>query len=128
MKRFFIFAAMLLTMTVNSMALTDEPPKIKPPAENIVLVPQGMYDIDRSIAICEYTVCTQSKSIYISCFGTGSDTELYLVSSTGSIVEYEAVDADNAASVIFELPQSPGIYYIVLESGSYYGEGRMVIE
>lgn len=119
---------MLLTMTVNAMALTDEPPKIKPPAEKIVLVPQGMYDIDRSIALCEYTICTQSYSIYISCVGTGSDTELYLVSSTGSIVEYDAVDAGNAATITFDLPQMPGIYYIVLESGSYYGEGRIEIK
>ena len=128
MKRFFIFAAMLLTMTANAGNLSDDPPKIKPPVEKIVLMPQGMYEIDRTIPICEYRLCQETGSIFISCFGTGSDTELYLVDSRGQIVEYAAIDPNINSSVSFTMPEEAGIYYIVLTSRTYYGEGCLEIE
>lgn len=128
MKRFFIFAAMLMTLTVNAVTLSEDPPIIKPAAEQIVLVPQGMYDIDRSIPSCEYTLYPHSNSICISCSGTGSPTELYLTDSNGSIMEYASINPDMTPVVTFEMPETPGIYYIILNSRFYYGEGSLRIE
>ena len=61
MKRFFIFAAMLLTMTAYAGTLNEDPPLIFPgDPEEVILVPQDLYDIDRSVALCEYVCYTTS--------------------------------------------------------------------
>ena len=127
MKRFFIFAAMLLTMTANAVELENDPPTIKPPADIIVLIPQDMYEIERTIALCEYTLCPQTGTICITCHGTGADTELYLLDSRGMIVDHAAIDPDITPSVTFDMPETAGTYYIVLMSGRYHGEGTIRI-
>lgn len=126
MKRFFIFAAMLLTLTANAVTIAEDPPMIKPEAEQIILVAKGMYDIERSIAICEYTLSVEGISI--SCFGTGSDTQLYLTDSRGAILDFAEIDPDITPVITFDTPETPGIYYIMLDSRSYYGEGIVRIE
>lgn len=126
MKRFFIFAAMLLTTTAYAGTLNEEPPLIKPSTEQIVLVPQDMYDIDRSIATCRYTIL--QDVISISCIGTGSVTELYLVDSNGYILQYTSIDPDTTPVTTFDKPEIPGVYYLVLNSARYYGEGIIRIE
>ena len=50
MKHLFLFAALFFTLNVNADDLQDDPPIVKPEAEQIILVPQDMHDIDRSIA------------------------------------------------------------------------------
>ena len=126
MKRFFIFAAMLLTLTVYAGTLNEDPPLIKPAAEQIVLIPKGMYDIDRSIATCRYTLL--QETIEISCSGTGSTTELYLTDSKGCVLQYATVDPEIIPVVTFDKPEISGTYYLVLDSGRYYGEGMIMIE
>ena len=126
MKRFFIFAAMLLTLTANAVTLDEDPPLIKPEAEQIIMVPKGMYDIERSIAICEYTL--SAESICISCYGTGSETQLYLTDSRGVTLDYAEIDPTITPVIRFDTPETPGIYYIMLDSRYYYGEGTIRIE
>jgi hypothetical protein len=60
MKRFFIFAAMLLTLTVYAGTSDEDPPLITPAVEQIILVPQDMYDIDRTIASCRYSFSVET--------------------------------------------------------------------
>ena len=126
MKRFFIFAAMLMTLTAYAGTFNEDPPLIKPAAEQIVLVPKGMYDIDRSIATCRYTLL--QETIEISCLGTGSETELYLTDDNGCVLQYASIDPDMTPVVTFDKPETSGTYYLVLNSARYYGEGIIMIE
>ncbi len=126
MKRFFIFAAMLLTLTVYAGTLNEDPPLIKPAAEQIVLVPKGMYDIDRSIATCGYILL--QETVEISCFGTGCETEIYLTDSNGCVLQYASIDPDMIPVITFDKPGTSGTYYLVLNSARYYGEGIIMIE
>ena len=126
MKRFFIFAAMLMTLTAYAGTLNEDPPLIKPAAEQIVLVPKGMYDIDRSIATCGYTLL--QEAIEISCFGTGSATEFFLTDDNGCVLQYVALDPAITPVITLDKPETPGTYYLVLNSERYYGEGIIMIE
>lgn len=126
MKRFFIFAAMLLTLTANAVTLDEDPPMIKPEAEQIILVSKGMHEIERTIAFCGYTL--SADDISISCFGTGSDTQLYLTDSRGVILDYAEIDPDITSVITFDTPENPGIYHIMLDSRLYYGECIIMIE
>ena len=49
MKRFFIFAALLLAHVSNATATHEDPPPVIPSTDRIVLVPQDMFDIDRTV-------------------------------------------------------------------------------
>lgn len=129
MKRFFIFAAMLLTMTLNANVLSSEPPLILPGIEDVILRPTDMHDeIERSGArcICEYDPAFQSLNFI--CMRTGRDTEIFLTDANGITVDYALLDAvtDNSASL--STPAAAGTYYIYLRSESYYGEARIVVE
>jgi hypothetical protein len=126
MKRFFIFAAMLLTLSAYAGSLNEDPPLITPAVEQIVLVPKGMYDIDRSIAVCEYTI--SEGMITVSCFGIGCMTELYLIDSNGYIMQHASIDTDMTPVTTFYKPEAAGTYYLVVNSVRYYGEGSIIIE
>ena len=56
MKRLIIFAAMLLTMNVlNAETVREDPPPVKPEAEQVILILKDVHDIDRSIPYCGFT-------------------------------------------------------------------------
>jgi len=129
MKRFFIFAAMLLTMTLSADILPDEPPLILPGVEDVVLRPSGMHeDIDRSGArcICDYDAIMHSLDFI--CIDTGNNTELYLVDSNGEAVDFASLDSDYEANASLTIPAAAGTYYFYLRSESYCGEARIVVE
>ncbi len=129
MKRFFIFAAMLLTMTVNAVNLSDNPPFIFPgDPEKLVLVPQDFYDIDRSIVLCEYVCNYNIGMVSISCYGTGRSTTLSIVDEYGNIYDQTTIDTDFDNYAILNLPQGAGYYKITLNSELYYGESTIRIE
>ena len=89
MKRFFIFAAMLMTLSSGATQLPDEPPLILPGVEDVVLTPTGMHDdIDRSITrcICQYEPAMHSLTF--TCIGTGNCTEIFLADANGVTVDY----------------------------------------
>lgn len=127
MKRFFIFAAMLLSMTVNAGNLQDDPPLITPSPEQIVLIPQDMFDIDRSIAICEYTYNILAGKVYINCIGTGNRTELYLTDQNGTLLDMTEINSATTQNAMLEADLSAGTYRIVLNSEKYYGEAYFTI-
>ena len=127
MKRFFIFAAMLLTMTVNAGNLQDDPPLITPSPEQIVLTPQDMFDIDRSIAICEYTYDISTGNIYVSCVGTGSHTVLYLTDQSGMVLDMTEIDSQIVQIAILNSNLSAGTYKIIINSEKYFGEDYFTI-
>lgn len=127
MKRFFIFAAMLLSMTVNAGNLQDDPPLITPSPEQIVLIPQDMFDIDRSIAICEYTYSILGGKVYINCIGTGNRTELYLTDQNGTLLDMTEINSATTQDAMLEADLSAGTYRIVLNSEKYYGEAYFTI-
>lgn len=121
MKRFLIFVAMLLTFTAN--AQTDElnPPPVKPSMDRIILVPQDMFDIDRSIAYCNYTFYPDTGIVEIHCEGTGRETGLY-ISRNGCIIDSIVIDSEIIQDVYLNTRGSTGSFMIILDSEKYHGE------
>lgn len=129
MKRFFIFAAMLLTMTANAGNLSDDPPLIFPgEPEKVILVPQDLFDIDRSIAMCEYICWNSGRLVDIRCYGTGQRTTLYIVDEYGNIYDQTTINTDVCSQVRLSLPEEPGYCTIILDSELYHGESIIIIE
>lgn len=118
---------MLLTMTVNAGNLQDDPPIIMPSPESIILVPQDLYDIDRSIVLCEYTYDSAAGLVYVKCIGTGNHTELYLTDQYGRLLDMAEIDSRVTQSVILNADLPAGTYKIVLNSEKYYGEDYFTI-
>lgn len=129
MKRFFIFAALLLTLSSGATQLPDEPPLILPGVEDVVLTPTGMHDdIDRNMTrcICEYVPAMHSLTF--TCIGTGNCTEIFLADASGTTVDYACLDAEYDACTTLDVPGTAGTYYIYIRSGSHYGEARIAVE
>ena len=125
MKHLFLFAALLFTLNANADDLQDDPPIVKPEAEQIILVPQDMHDIDRSIAYCGYTYDSNSSTLSITCHGTGSPTMLKLSDMNGNIVNHMVIQPDIEGQATFMIP-GKGTYILTLESFRYYGEGIII--
>lgn len=125
MKHLFLFAALLFTTNINANDFADDPPIVKPEAEQIILVPQDMHDIDRSIAYCGYTYDSNSKTLSITCHGTGCPTMLKLFDMNGSIVNQTILQPDSDDQASFMIPIK-GTYILTLESFRYYGEGIII--
>lgn len=128
MKQILIFAALLLTTGLSVKGINDNPPLVKPEADQIVLVPQDMHDIDRSIVYCCYTYHRDERMISITCIGTGNDTELMLTDSKGNIVAYAAVMPEINPCTSLDVPDTDGTYILILESDTYYGEGIIIAD
>lgn len=128
MKRFSIFAAVLLMMT--SWAFADnnqsDPPPIRPSVEQIILVPQGLHDIDRTIVLCEYTCYPDTGILEFLCYGTGEDTQISLFSQGGVYIESIHINPELCPTGQMALPPEPGKYYIILNSSRYYGESCII--
>lgn len=127
MKRFLIFAAMLATSMAGAVNLMDDPPLITPSPDRIVLVPQDMFDIDRTIASCEYILYKESGTVYISCHGTGRYTELYLTDQNGILLDSIEINSEITQEAILNAPLSSGTYRIILNSEKYHGEDSFTI-
>ena len=128
MKRFFIFAAMLLTMTAYAGTLNEDPPLIFPgDPEEVILVPQDLYDIDRSVALCEYVYYHNIGQISINCYGTGRRTALYIVDEYGNIYDRTTIDTDVCNNVTLNIPEEAGYYMLILDSEKYHGESTIRI-
>jgi hypothetical protein len=129
MKRFFIFAAMLLNMTVYAGTITEDPHKILPgEPEKIVLVPQDLYDIDRSIVLCEYICQYNYGVININCYGTGTRTVISVVDEYGNSYDQTMIDTNICNHATLDLPEEAGYYMIILNSELYHGESVIRIE
>ncbi|MBQ8809798.1 MAG: hypothetical protein IJZ69_05640 [Bacteroidales bacterium] len=127
MKRFFIFAAMLAALTLRAADTQDDPPVVLPSPESIILIPQDMFDIDRSLALCEYTCDIVNGAVYVTCHGTGSQTELYLLDNTGRVIDMTTVDSEITQDATLYSSLTPGTYRIVLDSEKYHGEDTFTI-
>lgn len=128
MKRFFIFAAMLLTLALKADVLPDEPPLILPGLEDVILTPTNMNDIERSSARC---ICEYDPSINLLeflCYGTGRYTEITLTDGYSNIMDVDSGNGEQTAGLSLRIPQQPGTYYIHLRSELYYGEARIIVE
>ena len=127
MKRFFIFTAMLLTMSMRANELRNDPPIILPGTEDYVTAPTNMHDIDRSIVRCIYTYIPGTGTIDFYCEGLGN-AEFYLTDQNGWTLDYASFDSSTTHDISLSLPDTPGTYYIYLRSDSRYGEAMIIIE
>ena len=121
MKRFFIFAALLLAHVSNATATHEDPPPVIPSTDRIVLVPQDMFDIDRSVPYCCYTYYPGTGVIHIHCEGTGKETGIYLMNN-GNIIDSTVIDSDIVNDTYLTLTEQSDSYIIVINSEKYYGE------
>lgn len=127
MKRFFIFAVMLLAQITSAMNSQDEPLPVLPSSDRIILVPQDMFDIDRTIPYCCYTYYPVSGQIEIHCEGTGNATWIYIMRN-GEPIDCTMIDSDLVQDAYLSIPQPSGTYHIILNSEKYYGEAMLRLE
>lgn len=128
MKRFSIFAALLLTLSINAAAAEPDPPVVKPSADRIVNIPQDMFKPERTISYCDYEYLSNSLLISLTCYGTGSETSVSIIGTDGEIIDSACIDSDVTTPVFLDVPQKKGFYYIIVSSDSFYGECRISIE
>ena len=65
--------------------------------------------------------------IELACDGT-KETSVYIVNSNGEEISYDSFDAGMTPYYMVDVPQIPGIYYIVIDSPVLYAEGSFVVE
>lgn len=126
MKRFFIFAAFLLAQVSSATASHEDPPPVIPSTDRIILVPQDMFDIDRSVSYCCYTFYPATRVIQIHCEGTGRETGIYLINN-GNIIDSTVIDSEVTNDAYMTLTGTSGSYIIVINSEKYYGEAVLEI-
>ena len=127
MKRFFIFSAMLLAMTLKAYAEPDYPPLILPGTDDYVMTPTNMHDIDRSITRCIYTYIPENGKIDFYCEGIGN-AEFHLVDQNGYTIDYVKFNSNITHNITLQLPDTNGIYYIYLWSDTHQGQAAVIIE
>lgn len=127
MKRFFIFAAMLLTLTAKAVNTDDNPPKVLPPVDHIILTPTDMMDKDRSIAACWFSYDCTTDMIELTCIGTGCCTDLYILDQYGNEVDHCSLNSDFTVNAVLDAADASGDCRIILISEKYYGEATVSI-
>lgn len=65
--------------------------------------------------------------IELACDGT-KETSVYIVNSNGEEISYDSFDAGMNPYYMVDVPQTPGAYYIVIDSPVLYAEGAFVVE
>ena len=65
--------------------------------------------------------------IELACEGT-KETSVYIVNSKGEEISYDSFDAGMNPYYMVDVPQTPGTYYIVIDSPVLYAEGAFVVE
>jgi hypothetical protein len=128
MKRFFIFAAMLISLTVKGMADPDGPQPVRPSTDQIILIPQGMFDPERTITLCRYDFDANPGTVELTCYGTGNHTELYIMTPDGLIIDQTLIDTDIMQNATLLLPTEAGTYYLILNSERYFGSVEIIME
>ena len=65
--------------------------------------------------------------IELACGGT-KETSVYIVNSNGEEISYDSFDAGMTPYYMVDVPQTPGTYYIIIDSPVLYAEGAFVVE
>ena len=65
--------------------------------------------------------------IELACGGT-KETSVYIVNSNGEEISYDSFEAGVNPYYMVDVPQTPGTYYIVIDSPVLYAEGAFVVE
>ena len=65
--------------------------------------------------------------IELACEGT-KETSVYIVNSKGEEISYDSFDAGMNPYYMMDVPQTPGTYYIIIDSPVLYAEGAFVAE
>ena len=65
--------------------------------------------------------------IELACDGT-KETSVYIVDSKGEEISYDSFDAGMNPYYMMDVPQTPGTYYIIIDSPVLYAEGAFVAE
>lgn len=65
--------------------------------------------------------------IELACDGT-KETSVYIVNSNGEEISYDSFDAGMTPYYMVDVPQTPGTYYIIIDSPVLYAEGAFVVE
>lgn len=56
------------------------------------------------------------------------ETSIYIVDSHDQIVDNYTINTDYQQSLIMDLPETPGHYWLVIDSSALYGEGEFTVE
>lgn len=71
--------------------------------------------------------CPRINLVELTCYGT-KETVVYIVSARGEEISNSSFDSSISPYNIFDVPQRPGTYYIVIDSPVLYAEGMFLVE
>lgn len=84
--------------------------------------------IDRTFGPdADATYYPDTDIIELACGGT-KETSVYIVDSKGEEISYDSFDAGMNPYYMVDVPQTPGTYYIIIDSPVLYAEGAFVVE
>lgn len=66
-------------------------------------------------------------AIELMCDGT-KETSVYIVDSKGEELSYDSFNSEMTSYYMVDVPQTPGTYYIIVDSPVLYAEGAFVVE
>ena len=73
------------------------------------------------------TYCPDTDIIELTCGGT-KETSVYIVDSKGEEISYDSFDAGMNPYYMVDVPQTPGTYYIIIDSPVLYAEGAFIVK
>lgn len=86
------------------------------------------FTIDRSLeADVSATYYIDMEYIELVCNGT-KETDVYIVNPKGEEFSFDTFDSGMTPCYMVDVPQIPGMYYIIIDSSVMYAEGTFVVE
>ena len=124
----FFTLAIAMVMGVNSSIYGNNDSDRKCQMEIILKKANKGFNTDRSIgADAMATYYIDMGYIELLCNDT-KETSVYIVNSKGEEISYDSFDAGMNPYYMMDVPQTPGTYYIIIDSPVLYAEGAFVVE
>lgn len=73
------------------------------------------------------TYYPDADAIELMCDGT-KETSVYIVNTKGDEISCDSFDSEMTPYYMVDVPQTPGTYYIIVDSPVLYAEGAFVVE
>lgn len=81
---------------------------------------------DRNIILVDAYFLSEQSKIELYHDGIG-DAEVYILDAMNQSLSQESVYADDFVDYI-SVPDTPGIYYLIISSDTYYGEATFTVQ
>ena len=127
-----IFKLLIPVLIFGALVSYDAIAKDGRHAKKRIILTTILKDLDKIInrdfgPNADATYYPDADIIELACDGT-KETSVYIVDSKGEEISYDSFDAGMNPYYMVDVPQTPGTYYIVIDSPVLYAEGAFVVE